>query len=150
MKLKLETFTYMAIKERLACIITTETVMCIMHCRKYHLHNCNGNFDLHNYNKNCHLHICCRNCHLRMCCKNFQLHNCNRNSHLYDCNRKIHQHTSSIVLPQNLHKFNRRCHLHNCHKVSFAQFQQKLPPAELTTESFTYRNGVSLRFFQLQ
>ena len=26
-------------KERLTCIITIETVMWIMHCRKYHLHN---------------------------------------------------------------------------------------------------------------
>ena len=28
----------MVIKERLACIVTIKTVMCIMHCRKYHLH----------------------------------------------------------------------------------------------------------------
>ena len=28
-------------KERVTCIITTETVMCIIHSRKYHLHNCN-------------------------------------------------------------------------------------------------------------
>ena len=49
----LETVTYVAIKERLVCIITIETVMCILHCRKYHLHNCNKNSHLHNYNKNC-------------------------------------------------------------------------------------------------
>ena len=30
MKLLLETVTYIAIKERVTCIITTETVMCIM------------------------------------------------------------------------------------------------------------------------
>ena len=41
MKLLLETVTYIAIKERVTCIITMETVMCIMHCRKYHPHNCN-------------------------------------------------------------------------------------------------------------
>ena len=35
------TNTCIAIKERITCIITTETAMCIMHCRKYHLHNCN-------------------------------------------------------------------------------------------------------------
>ena len=35
-----------------------ETVMCIMHCRKYDLHNCNRDFLLHNYNKNCYPHIC--------------------------------------------------------------------------------------------
>ena len=65
MKLLLETVTYIAIKERLTCIITIETVMCIMHCRKYHLHNCNRDSHLHNYNKNCHPHIFCRNCHLQ-------------------------------------------------------------------------------------
>ena len=61
MKLLLETATYIAIKERVPCIITMETVMCIMHSRKYYLHNWNRDSDLHNYNKNCHLHICCRN-----------------------------------------------------------------------------------------
>ena len=40
MELLHETVTYIAIKERLTYIITIETVMCIMHCRKYHLHNC--------------------------------------------------------------------------------------------------------------
>ena len=40
MKLLFETVTYIAIKERLTCIITIETVICIMHCRKYHLHYC--------------------------------------------------------------------------------------------------------------
>ena len=33
MKLLLEIFTYTAMKERLSCIITIETVKCIMHCR---------------------------------------------------------------------------------------------------------------------
>ena len=40
MKSLLQSVTYLAIKERVICIITIETVMCIMHCRKYHLHNC--------------------------------------------------------------------------------------------------------------
>ena len=57
MKLLLETVTYIAMKERIACIITMETVMCIMHCRKYHLHDCNSNSHLHNYNKNFHPHL---------------------------------------------------------------------------------------------
>ena len=67
----LETVTYIAIKERFVCIITIETVMCILHCRKYHLHDCSRNSHLHNCNKNCHPHICCRNCHLHMCSRNF-------------------------------------------------------------------------------
>ena len=41
-----------------------ETVICTMHCRKCHLHNCNWDSHLHNYNKYCHPHICCRNCYL--------------------------------------------------------------------------------------
>ena len=51
MKLLLETVTYIAIKERLTCIITIETVMCIMHCRKYHQHNCSRNSHLDNHIK---------------------------------------------------------------------------------------------------
>ena len=31
--------------------------MCIIHCRKYHMHNCNRDSHLYNYNKNCHPHI---------------------------------------------------------------------------------------------
>ena len=40
-KLLLEAATYMATTETATCIITIEIVMCIMHCRKYHLHDCN-------------------------------------------------------------------------------------------------------------
>ena len=40
-KLLLETVNYIAITETVTCIITIETVMYIMHWRKYHLHNCN-------------------------------------------------------------------------------------------------------------
>ena len=42
-KLLLEAVTYMATTETATCIITIEIVMCIMHCRKYHLHDCNRN-----------------------------------------------------------------------------------------------------------
>ena len=61
MKLLLETVTYVAIKERATCIITMETVICIMPCRKYNLHNCKRDSRLLNYNKSYHPHICCRN-----------------------------------------------------------------------------------------
>ena len=67
----LQTVTYIAIKEGLTCIITIETVMCIIQRRKYHLHNCNRNSHLHNYNKNFQPHLRCRKCHLHMCCRNF-------------------------------------------------------------------------------
>ena len=102
MKLLLETVTYIAIKERFTHIITIETATCIMHHRKYHLHNCDRDSNLHNYNKNCHPLIRCRNYHPHMCCRNFYLHNCNRKSHLHNCNRKI-QHNS-----------NRKYHLKTC------------------------------------
>ena len=81
MKLLLETVIYIAIKERVTCIIAMETVMRIMHCRKYHLHNCKRGSHLHNYNENCHPHICCRNCYL---------HNCNRKIHQDTSDRKYH------------------------------------------------------------
>ena len=38
-KLLLESVTYKAITETVTSIITIETVMCIRHCKKYHLHN---------------------------------------------------------------------------------------------------------------
>ena len=52
MKLLVQTVTIQSYK-RVACIIIVETVKCIMHCRKYHLHKCNRVSYLHNYNKNC-------------------------------------------------------------------------------------------------
>ena len=39
MKLLLETVFYIAIKERVTCITTIETVTCIIYYRKYCLHN---------------------------------------------------------------------------------------------------------------
>ena len=78
--------------------------MYIMHCRKYHLHNCNRDSNLYNFNKNFHPHIRCRNFHLHKCCRNFLLHNCNRNSRLHNCNRKIHHHNWSRN-PANIYLF---------------------------------------------
>ena len=114
MKLLLETFTYIAIKERVTCIITMQTVMRIMLCRKYHLHKCNRDTHLDNYNKNCHPHICC-------------------------WNRKIYQHTS-----------NRKYHLKTCKNatdvvtciIAIESVSRIVP-----TETFTCRNGASLRLF---
>ena len=54
MKFLLETVTCIPKKERVTCKITIDTVMYIMHCRKYHLRNCNRDSYLHNYHKNCH------------------------------------------------------------------------------------------------
>ena len=70
-RMLLEVVTYIATKETATCIIPIEIVMCIMHCRKYHLDDCNRDSHLHNLNKNCHSHICYRNFHLHTCCRNF-------------------------------------------------------------------------------
>ena len=70
-KLLLEAVTYMATMETATCIITIEMIMCITHCRKCHLHDCNREFYLDIFNKNCHPHICCRNFYLYKCCRNF-------------------------------------------------------------------------------
>ena len=51
MKLLIKTVTYISIKERVTCIITTETVMGEMHCRKSHRHNYKRDSHLHNYNE---------------------------------------------------------------------------------------------------
>ena len=46
-KFLLETVTYIAITKTATFITTIETVMCIMHCKKYHLHFCNIDSHLH-------------------------------------------------------------------------------------------------------
>ena len=58
-KLLLETVTYVYITstETVTSIITIKIVMCIMHCRKYYLHDCNRYFHVHNFNKNCHTYL---------------------------------------------------------------------------------------------
>ena len=106
MKLLLETVTYIAIKERVTCIITMQTVMRIMLCRKYHLHKCNRDTHLDNYNKNCHPHICCRN----------------RKIYQHTSNRKYHLKTCIIAIKCQLHISNRDCHLQNwLQKLSLAE-----------------------------
>ena len=109
-KLLLETVTYIAIKE--SHLHNYNRVMCIMHCRKYHLHNCNRDSHLHNYNKNCHPHICCRNCHLHCAA---ETSNCITATETVTCIIVTERSTNIPVTPENLQKCNRRCHLHNCH-----------------------------------
>ena len=54
-KLLLETVTYIARTETVTCITTIEIViMCIIHCRKYYLHDCDRDPRLHSFNINCH------------------------------------------------------------------------------------------------
>ena len=67
MKLLLKTVTYTAVKERVTCVITIGTVMCIINCRKYHLHNCNRNSHLHDCNRKIHQHTSNRKYYLKTC-----------------------------------------------------------------------------------
>ena len=60
-KLLLETVKYIATTETVSSISTIKIVMCIIHCRKYHLHDCNRDSQGHNFNKKCHPQICCKN-----------------------------------------------------------------------------------------
>ena len=50
-KLLLEAVIWMATMEITTCIITIETVMCIMNGRKYHFHDCDRDSHLHNFKK---------------------------------------------------------------------------------------------------
>ena len=140
----------MAIKERITCIITIETVMCIMHCRKYHL-LVTTETSICIITTKIVTHIFAAETVTCVCAA--KTSHCIIATETVTCIIATERSTNMPVTKYHLktmHKLNRRCHLPNCHEVSFAQFQHKLPPAEITTESFTYRNGVSLRFFLLQ
>ena len=69
-KLLLQAVTYIATTVTITCITTIEIVMCIVHCRKYYLHDCNRDPHVHSFNKNGHSDIYCRNFHLHKCCRN--------------------------------------------------------------------------------
>ena len=70
-KFLLEIVTYIATTETDTWIITIKIAMCIMHCRKEYLRDCNRDSYMHNFNRNCHPRICCRNFHLHKFCRNF-------------------------------------------------------------------------------
>ena len=61
-----------------------ETVMCIIHCRKCHLHNCNRDSHLHNYNKKLSsTYLLQKVLPAYVLQKLLKLHNCNRNKPLW-------------------------------------------------------------------
>ena len=62
-KLLLENVTYITTTETVTCIITIKIVMCIMHCGKYYLHDCNRDSHVHNN-----------------CSRKYHWHNCNKTS----------------------------------------------------------------------
>ena len=135
-KLLLETVTYIATTETVTCIITIEIVMCIMHCRNYHLHDCSRDSHVHNFKKIV--------THL-FAAETFTCINATKRS----TNIIVEESTTDIIAIalQNLHNCNRRWDLHNCYGKCQLHSSNKLPPAALTTETFTYRNGASQRSF---
>ena len=150
-KLLLEAVTYMATTKTTTCIITIEIVMCIMHCRKYHLRDCSRDFHPHN-SITIVTHIFAAE--ICTCISVAETSNCIVSTETVtfitatksSTNISVTESTTSIIViePQNLHNCKRRWHLHNC--VSC------IVPTETATcridyRNFTCRNGHSQRSF---
>ena len=113
--------------------------MCIMHCRKYHLHNCNRTY-LHNcnrnYNKNYQPHLCCRNCHVICICAP-ETSNCIIATETVTCLIATERSTNipvTKVPPQNLHK----CNVFTC--IIPIESVSCIVPTETSTCRIDYRN----------
>ena len=124
-KLLLEAVTYMATTEIATCIITIEIVMYIMHCRKYHLHDCMIATDSHlqNFNKIV-THIFAAE---TFTCRSVaEMSNCIIATETVtfitatkrSTNISVAENTTNIIAiePQNLHNCNEHWHLHNCYR----------------------------------
>ena len=113
--------------------------MCIMHCRKYHFHDCNRDSHVHNLNKNCYPHICCWNFHLHKCYRNCIIATetvtfitASKRS----TNISAAESTTNIIAmePKNLHNCYRKCQLHSSNRNRHLQnWLQKLSLAEMMT-----------------
>ena len=117
--------------------------MCIMHCRKYHLHNCNRISLLHNYNKNFN-HIFTAETVTYICA--LEASNCiiATETHLLNCIREIHQHTS-----------NKKYHLKTCINetdivtcIIAIESVSCIVPTETSTCKIDYRNFNLQRWYQ--
>ena len=110
-KLLHETVTYIATTETVTSITAIEIVICIMHCRKYYLHDCNKGSHLHSFNKNCDPHIC------YICINAAETSNCIIATKI-STSINVAESTTNIVAiePQKLHNCNSRWHLHNCYR----------------------------------
>ena len=136
------------------CIIKTEIVMCLMHCRKYHLHDCNRDSHVHNFKKTV-THIFAAE--IFTCISAAETSNCTiaTETDIFitatrrSTNVSVAEISTNIITikPQNLHNCNRlwhllncygKCQLHssnrNCHLI------QKLSIAEVVTvkDRFSY------------
>ena len=123
--------------------------MCIMHCRKYHLHN---------YNKNCDPHICCRAETVTCICaaetSNY-ITATETAPYIIVTARSTNIPVTESNTWKNLPKCNRRCHLHNCHRYidqlhsysrncNLQKWLQKLSLAEMVPvwDSFIYNKEI--------
>ena len=128
----LETVAYIATTEAVTCRITIEIVMCVMHCRKYHLHN--GNRDSNSIiSIKIVIHIFAA-----------ETSNCIIATETVTCaiatkrstNITVAESNTDIIAiePQNLHTCNRRCHLHNYHRKSQLYSSNRNCQLKLRTE----------------
>ena len=160
-KLLVEIVNYIAIIKTVICTIWIETVMCIIHCRKYHLHNCNPD-------STCIItikifaHIFAAETFT--CTSTTETSNCMNGTETVTCiiaterstNISMTESTTCItgIEPQELHNCNRCCHqheyyrkcqLHSCNRNCHLQnWPQKLLLAEMVPvrDSFSYNKEV--------
>ena len=117
-KLLLDHVTYIATTETVTCIITIELVMCIMHCRKYHLYDCNRD------SIKTVTHIFATETFT--CTNAAETSNCIIATETVTCVITTKRYTNIYVVeittdiiaiePQNLHNCNRRWYQHNCYR----------------------------------
>ena len=109
--------------------------MCIIHCRKYHLHNCNSN-SLCTITIKIVTHIFAAE--TVTCISAAETSNCitATESHMHNCNRKIHQHSCI-----------RKCHLKTCinatnvvTSITAIESVTSIVPTETTTCRIGHRN----------
>ena len=127
--------------------------MCIMHCRKYNLHDCNRDICIISIKIVTHIFAA----DTFTCINGAEISNSIILTETVTCiiatkrSTKINviESTTNITAkePQKQHNCNRCWHLHNCYRKCHLHSPNKLPPAELTTETFTRRNRASPRPF---
>ena len=141
-------------------IITIEKVMCIMHCRKYHLHDCNRKSDLYNFNIVTHIFAA----EIFTCISVAETSNCIIATETVtfitatkrSTNLSVAESTTNIIAieTQNLNNCNRNWHLHNCcrkrqlhssnRNCHLQDWLQKLSLAEMVTvrDRFSYNKEI--------
>ena len=122
-KLLLETVTYIYITttETVTYLITIKIVMCIMHGRKYHLHDCKRESHSHNFNIVTHIFAAEIFISISVAVTSNYIIATEIVTFITATKRStnisIAESTTSIIAiePQNLHNCNRCWYLHNCY-----------------------------------